>query len=202
MGKRSKKVDAYIQSAAPFAQPILRKLRELFHRGWPEIVETIKWGKPTFDHKGIVGGMAAFKNHVSWGLWRGAELKDKQSALAREERSIMSGGKVTEVSQLPPDKAVVDLVRQAAELNASGVKRPPVRRVARPLGKVPRALASALRRNPAAAKAFKAFSASHQREYIEWVGEAKQQATRERRAAQAIEWLAKGKSRNWKYEKR
>jgi uncharacterized protein YdeI (YjbR/CyaY-like superfamily) len=37
---------------------------------------------------------------------------------------------------------------------------------------------------------------------VEWIAEARQVATRERRIAQAVEWIAEGKSRNWKYERR
>jgi len=49
------------------------------------------------------------------------------------------------------------------------------------------------------AKAFKAFSPSHQREYVEWLTDAKGEDTRARRLATAIAWIAQGKPRNWKY---
>ena len=47
--------------------------------------------------------------------------------------------------------------------------------------------------------AFYAFSPSHQREYIEWLTEAKREETRQKRLLQAVDWLAEGKPRNWKY---
>jgi bacteriocin resistance YdeI/OmpD-like protein len=43
------------------------------------------------------------------------------------------------------------------------------------------------------------FSPSHRREYIEWLTEAKTEATRAKRLATALEWMAEGKPRNWKY---
>ena len=64
----------------------------------------------------------------------------------------------------------------------------------------PADLAAALKRNAKARATFAGFSLSHKREYIEWITEAKSDETRARRLAQAIEWMAQGKSRNWKYE--
>jgi hypothetical protein len=105
MGKKNSEVDEYIADSADFARPILKKLRALYHKACPQIEESIKWGDPHFEYKGVVGSMAAFKQHAGFGFWKG-----------------------------------------------------------------------------------------------EWVTEAKQEATRERRLATALEWLADGKSRNWKYE--
>jgi hypothetical protein len=34
---------------------------------------------------------------------------------------------------------------------------------------------------------------------MDWIVEAKREQTRGRRVAQAIEWLAEGKPRHWKY---
>ena len=64
------------------------------------------------------------------------------------------------------------------------------------------AAALALKKHAKARAAFDAFSPSHRREYVEWIDEAKRAPTRETRIATALEWLAEGKSRNWKYEKR
>jgi uncharacterized protein YdeI (YjbR/CyaY-like superfamily) len=63
-------------------------------------------------------------------------------------------------------------------------------------------LKRALARSRKAAATFDTFSPSHRRDYLEWVAEAKQDETRARRIAQAIEWVAEGKPRNWKYMKR
>lgn len=66
MGKRSKRVDQYIDNVAEFAQPILREIREIFHESFADIEEDIKWNIPAFMHKGIVSNLAAFKNHVCY----------------------------------------------------------------------------------------------------------------------------------------
>ena len=65
--------------------------------------------------------------------------------------------------------------------------------------KTPAAFATALKKNRKAQANFDAFPPSHKREYIEWITDAKQEATRERRIDTAVEWIAEGKQRNWKY---
>ena len=88
-------------------------------------------------------------------------------------------------------------------LNEQGVKTPQARKrsMPRPAPTVPTDLAAALRGNAAARATFEGFPPSHQREYVEWLDEAKRGETRAKRLAQAIEWLAEGKQRNWKYMK-
>lgn len=201
MGKRSKEVDAYIAKAAPFAQPILEKIREAFHKASPEIVETKKWGVPHFEQKGIVGGMAGFKAHVNWVLWKAALMKDPEALFPKDRESGISVVRITKVSELPSQKVMVAYIREAIALNEDGtkIKRPP--RKPRPPLQVPEDLAAALRKNAKARKTFDAFPPSHRREYLEWILEAKQQATRERRLATTIEWLSEGKSMNWRYTK-
>jgi uncharacterized protein YdeI (YjbR/CyaY-like superfamily) len=200
MGKKSPEFDAYISDAPPFARPILTRLRALFHRACPQIEEKLKWGHPSFEYKGIVGGVAAFKEHAVWGLWKSALLKDPHGAMTAAGDSAMSRDRLTDVSQLPPDHVILNLIEQAVDLNERGVKLPKAKPTKkRPPPKVPPDFAAALKKNSKAAVAFKEFSPSHQREYIEWITEAKQDATRQKRLAQAIEWIAQGKPRNWKY---
>ncbi len=198
MGKRNPKVDAYIAKAQPFARPILAKIRDLFHRACPDVEETFKWGVPFFLYKGTLGGMAGFKKHAGWGLWKAKLIKPPKGAKA----PFMNAVKLADVSELPSDAAMLDMMKQAVMLNESGASVERAPRAKKPPLRCPTDLAAALKKDVRAAAAFKAFSPSHQREYIEWIIGAKQPATRQRRIAQALEWIAKGKSRNWKYEKR
>ena len=195
-------VDQYIEKAAPFAQPILKRIRKAFHKAHPEIRETIKWGVPHFEHKGVVGMMAAFKQHVSWGFWKAQLMSDPKGILAKVGETSMGGNKVTRLSDLPPDEVIVDYVREAVRLNEEGVKverRP--RTKATTDVEVPADLTAALKKNAKAKKAFEGFPPSHRREYVEWITEAKQEATRQKRLATTLEWLSEGKPRNWKYMK-
>jgi uncharacterized protein YdeI (YjbR/CyaY-like superfamily) len=198
MGKTSPEVDAYIAKAAAFAQPILRKVRAAFHKGCPDLEERIKWGAPSFEYKGLMGGMAAFKKHVAWGFWRQSEMADPHHIF--QDEGMMGGGKITDVAQLPAEKVIVEYVKAAARLNDAGPRKRAAATLKPPV-KVPPDFKEALRSSPKALATFEGFPPSHRREYVEWITEAKQEATRERRIATAIEWLAQGKSRNWKYER-
>lgn len=201
MGERSPAVDAYIANAAPFAQPILERIRDAFHAGAPEIEETIKWGFPHFQYKGNVGSMAAFKQHVTFTFWKARLMNDPHGIIPPLGERSMGGSRVNEVSELPPKKVLVEYVREAVRLNEEGKKvARPARKAAAPV-KVPDDFAAALQKNRKARETFDHFSPSHRREYVEWITEAKQEATRKKRIVTALEWLSEGKPRNWKYMK-
>ena len=195
------RVDAYIARAQPFARPILERVRAAFHRGCPDIVETIKWGVPSFEKHGMVGGMAAFKAHATFGFWRGAELADPAGILRGKGRASFMDERLTDLAQVPPVAVLAKYVAAAAALNAAGTPRPKAKRgKAKPAPKTPPDLAAALKKHAKARATFEAFPPSHKREYVEWITEAKQPETRARRLATTLEWLGQGKSRNWKYE--
>lgn len=193
MGTRTAAVDAYIARSAAFARPILERVRDAFHAGAPEVVETIKWGAPHFDYKGPLGSMAAFREHVRWGFWKSKLIEGAPG---------MSDGKLRTASELPPSKVMVAFVREAARLNEEGIKLPRRPRKAAAPVRVPPDLERALAGKKKAREAFESMPPSHRREYVEWITEAKKEETRARRIATALEWLAEGKSRNWKYERK
>jgi uncharacterized protein YdeI (YjbR/CyaY-like superfamily) len=192
MAKKDPRIDAYIAKSAKFAHPILKHLRALVHAGCPDVVETVKWGMPHFDYKGVLCGMAAFKEHCAFGFWnRALKIPGKGGAMGQF-------GCIKSLSDLPGDKVIVGYVREAARLNETGEKVGPIRRKLMPLP-VPPELRAALKENPAALAKFESFSPSHRREYNEWIGEAKTDETRRNRTETAIGWIAEGKTRNWKY---
>ncbi|HEY1992190.1 MAG TPA: YdeI/OmpD-associated family protein [Gammaproteobacteria bacterium] len=196
MGKQDPRVDAYIAKAQPFAQPILKHIRKLVHKADPGIEETLKWGMPSFVHAGIVCNMAAFRHHCAFGFWKSKLI------LKPEDEGMGSFGKLTSRKDLPSDAKLLGYIKKAVRLNREGVKVPArAKRKAAPL-RVPAYLAAALRRDAKAAATFKALSTSQRNEYVEWIAGAKQEATRQKRLATALEWLAEGKSYNWRYRKR
>jgi uncharacterized protein YdeI (YjbR/CyaY-like superfamily) len=202
MPKPDPRVDDYIAKAPDFAQPILQKVRETVHGACPDAEETLKWKMPTFMYGGaILCGMAAFKQHVSFGFWKHALVMGEGAP----RDGMGSYGKMTSVKDLPTKKDLVAHIKKAMRLTDEGVKTPGnVRKRGTPKPPpVPSAdLAAALKKNKQAQATFAAFSQSHQREYVEWIEEAKRAETRVRRVEQAIEWLAEGKPRNWKYMNR
>lgn len=200
MGTRSKQLDAYIAKSQPFAQPILETLRERVHEIAPGIEEAMKWSSPAFLHGGkIVANMAAFKEHASFGFWQHALVMGE----GVERDGMGSFGKMTSVADVPSKKVLAPLLKRALALIDDGVKNPAARKTAEPRAKAEPTpeFAAALKKSAAARKHFEAFAPSCQREYIDWIAEAKREATRDSRIAQAIEWIAEGKKRHWKYEK-
>lgn len=195
------RVDAYIAKSAAFAQPILKHLRALVHEAIPDIEETIKWSMPSFGRAGgIVCHVAAFKAHCALGFWHqgmAAVIGDHGS---KADEAMGSFGRITSLADLPSDKTMLGYFKQAAKLGESDVPaRPKPKAKPKSTTVAPDDLAAALKKNKAAAATFEKFSPSHRREYIEWITEAKRPETREKRLATTLEWLAEGKSRNWKY---
>lgn len=159
MSKRDPRVDAYIAKSPDFAKPILTRLRDTVHATCPDVEEEMKWRHPSFIYKGILCGMATFKQHAAFGFWKGSLVVD---VAAKDMDAAGWFGRLTKPSDL----------------------------------------AGALKKNKKAQAVFEAFSPSRRRDYVVWITEAKSDETRTRRLAQAIEWIAEGKSRNWKYERR
>jgi uncharacterized protein YdeI (YjbR/CyaY-like superfamily) len=202
MGTRDDRVDAYIAGAADFARPILTHLRDVMHAACPEVEETIKWSFPHFQYKGMLCSMAAFKKHCAFGFWKG-ELIVAQGG-GDVEKAMGQFGRITGLADLPAKKVLIGYVKEAMKLNEAGIKAParskspstpkPAKELV-----IPDDLTGALQANEKARAAFERFSPSHKREYVEWITEARTQATRTRRLETAIGWMAEGKPRNWKY---
>jgi uncharacterized protein YdeI (YjbR/CyaY-like superfamily) len=191
------RIDAYIANTAPFAQPILSHLRSLVHQACPQVQETLKWSMPFF----MVGSrnlcfMAGFKQHAGFGFWQGKQVVGEHSPAT----AMGQFGRLTTVADLPGDAELMALIQRAASLEPAkaepAAKKAPARKAPLP---VPDDLADALAKAPAAKVTFEALPPSQQREYLEWITGAKREETRQRRLAQALEWLAEGKPYNWQY---
>ena len=193
------RIDAYIAKAAPFARPILQHLRKLVRQACPQAEEAMKWGSPFFMYRGkILCFAAAFKAHLAFGFW-GPAMKKIIAAdgHAKDGRGLL--GKITRRDDLPSDQVLAGYIRKARELHDAGaigtMKRQP-----KPALPVPADLAAALKKSKRAAAVWAEFSPSCRREYIEWITEAKREETRAKRLATTVEWVAEGKSINWKYQ--
>lgn len=193
------RIHSYIARQADFARPILEHLRSAVHAACPEAEETLKWGMPHFLYKGrILAGMAAFKAHSTFGFRRAAEVVGETGA---EREAMGQFGRLGSVADLPPDDVLRDLIRKAMAVTDAGARPARAAKAPKPELETPPDLEAALRANPAARATFDGFPPGCRREYVEWVAEAKRPETRARRIVQAVEWMADGKRRNWKYEK-
>jgi len=195
----NKQFDAYIAKSPDWAQPILARLREIVHEACPEVEEELKWSSPSFMYHGIMCGMVAFKEYATFHFWKG-ELVTGTPLGANGMGAAAQFGRMTSLKDLPPKKTLVAYIKKAMKLNEEGVKvdRPKKKR---PTLAMPDDFLSAIKKNKKASASYESFSPSHRREYIEWVSDAKTDATRGKRVTQAVEWMAEGKSRNWKYQR-
>jgi uncharacterized protein YdeI (YjbR/CyaY-like superfamily) len=201
--KTDTRIDAYIEKSAPFAKPILLHIRALVYQACPNATETIKWGMPFFEYKGIICNMAAFKNHCSLGFFKAGQMKSAAELQANNGEAMGHLGKITSLQDLPTDEILISYIQEAASLNESGVKKAtPKKTTEKKEFTIPEEVTLALETNAAAKITFNNFPYSHKKEYVEWITEAKTEATRTKRIATMLEWLEEGKSRNWKYERK
>jgi len=190
------RVDDYIKKAPQFAQPMLVELRKRVHTACPDVVETIKWRMPSFEYRGLLAGMAAFKAHMTFGFWKEALLRKEKAHAATVEQA----GCMKALGDLPPKAPFAKLLKRALELNADGVVVPRGKATPKkPIVMHPE-FARAIAASKKAKAVFEDFAPSCKREYVEWIADAKRDDTRARRIEQAIDWIADGRKRNWKYE--
>lgn len=198
------RIDQYIERAQPFAQPILRKLREMVHLACPEVEEAIKWGMPFFDYKGPYCNMASFKQHATFGFWKYSLLDDPDGLLKANKidggPAMGNLGKIASLEDLPPDEVMLKFLTQAKKLNDEGIKLPQKLPQKKDV-EAPVYFMEALAEHDKANEEFNHMSPSCKREYIEWISDAKTEATRQKRISTAIEWISEGKKRHWKYGK-
>jgi uncharacterized protein YdeI (YjbR/CyaY-like superfamily) len=202
MPKQDPRIDAYIIKSADFALPVLQHLRALVHAACPEAEETWKWSFPHFMYKGeILCSMASFKQHCAFGFWKASLMKDAKRLLDNRKEAMGSMGKITSLKDLPADKKIMAWIKEAMKLTDAGAKVVKAKPVASKEMVIPSFFSAALAKNKKAQTIFEKFSNSQKREYAEWLTEAKTIPTREKRLAQALEWIAEGKIRHWKYMK-
>src|SRR5258707_2858967 len=121
MPKKDPRVDAYIAKSAGFAKPILKHLRKLVHRACPEVEETLKWSMPAFTHKGLLCGIAGFKEHCTFGAWKHSLIKSKLGADDKRDEAMGQLGRITSLAELPPDAVLLNYIKEAARLNEEGI---------------------------------------------------------------------------------
>jgi uncharacterized protein YdeI (YjbR/CyaY-like superfamily) len=194
---REPRIDTYIARAQPFARPILEKARERVHAVVPDVEEAMKWSAPGFTLDGkILLMMAAFKAHAALNFWRGQEIGDGQAKAG----AMGQFGRLTSIDDLPPDAELDALIREAAALAKTAPAPRKTKHAPKPAPELHPDFAAALAKAPNAKATLDSFPPSAQRDYFEWIAEARQDSTRAKRIATAIEWLSEGKRRHWKYQ--
>ncbi len=200
MGDRDPRVDVYIANSGSFARPILVHLRALVHRTCPQVRETMKWNFPHFMYHGMLCAMAAFKQHCAFGFWKSELIAEAQGS--GTNAAMGQFGRIAKRADLPADAALAGYIRQAMLLNEHNVKKSRSPLLAKPAPVTPADLAAALQGNAKASETFAGFTPGQRRDYIDWIEEAKRDATRAQRIVTTVEWVAQGKRHNWKYKAR
>jgi uncharacterized protein YdeI (YjbR/CyaY-like superfamily) len=199
------RIDQYILNASGFAVPVMNHLRQIVHQACPDVKETMKWSFPHFDYRGsILCSMAAFKNHCAFNIWLGNQLSDPHKLLLSGDAKTSMGnlGKIQKIEDLPSDEILIGYLKEALSLSEKGAKL--IRNVKDDAPKtleIPEYFLKALETNLKAKITFEKFSYSHKKEYVNWITEAKTEATKEKRIQTSLDWLAEGKPQNWKYMK-
>lgn len=195
------RVDAYIKKAQPFAQPILTHIRKLVHSACPNVSETLKWGHPHFDYHGVICGMASFKAHSAFFFRRPDLIKGvKENSKTGIEKAMGQFGHLENLKDLPSDSKLQGWIRAAAKLNEAGIPEISKKKIIKKaILKVPAYFTNSLKANKKVAEKFKLLTAAQKNEYVEWISEAKTEATRTKRIKSMIDCVKEGKPMNWKY---
>ncbi|MGE3804531.1 MAG: DUF1801 domain-containing protein [Gemmataceae bacterium] len=192
----SQRIDAYIAKAAPFAQPICTKLRQLIHQADKRIEEDWKWGSPNFSLNGMLCSIGAFKQHVNLVFFRGALIKDSKKLFEAGAGKQLRTIRFTSVDDIQ-GPVIVAYLKEAVKVNEQGVR--PAKQEVKVV--VPAELKKALQEDKHAKAVFDGLAPSCQREYAEYIADAKKPETRERRLAKTLDLLGQGKSLNDKYRR-
>ena len=187
---RLKNIDEWLDKAPEFSRDICAQLREWFFQWEPDLDVSSKWGMPTFMGTRMVCSIGAFKKHATVFFLRGAELPDPAGLFNQGTGTHMRAIRITTLEGFNRS-ALRELLRAAVLLDGNPL-RPPLPPAKRKPMPVPAFFKKALKENPKSAAGFKTLAPTYQREYIAWLGSAKQEETRARRLAQALPALAKG----------
>lgn len=164
--------------------------------------ETIKWGAPfyTFENKQIVG-LAAFKSHVALWFPQGALLKDPQKKLINAQEGVTKANRqwrfcsVEEIEE--NQKLIAEYIDESiANLKQGLAVSPQQKKV-----EMPKELGDLLIKDTGLKVRFEAFTNFKKTEFMEYIAEAKREATRQTRLEKIIPLIQKGEGLNDVYRK-
>lgn len=194
MANIDKRIDDYITGSESFAQPVLTKLRRLVHIACPHVTETIKWGMPYFEYKGLLCHMAGFKHHCAFGFWKAELMHDAAMLIENNGKAMGHAGKITSLKDLPDDRVIIERIKEAAKLNEEGIKLPVQSRNNIEII-IPEILFNALHKKRSAYEIFNKLPPSHRKEYVNWINEAKTMETKMKRCGRVVEMVLSGKQK-------
>jgi uncharacterized protein YdeI (YjbR/CyaY-like superfamily) len=191
----SNDIDKAFAKFTGFQQKYCNHLRALIHKALPEVKEDWKWG-PNFNVNGMVCGVWGFKNHVKLNFFKGSLMSDKYALFTDEDNA--KGNRSIDFSEhmIIDDEKIMEYLKEAAALNKQGAK---VEKKAVVVN-VPEELSRALNKHAGLKMYFEKMAPSHRREYAEYIADAKQDETKERRIKKVIEMITENRKMKEKQE--
>jgi uncharacterized protein YdeI (YjbR/CyaY-like superfamily) len=194
--KRHKTVNQFITSNKQWGDA-LKKLRSILIK--TQLAETIKWGTPvyTLDDKNIVG-LGAFKSYVGLWFFQGALLKDSKKILVNAQEGITKAQRQMRFNSIEEinEKLILEYVKEAIKNLKAGKEIKPVKKTKLT---IPTELNEALNKNVNLKKRFKELTPFKQREYCEYIFEAKRVETKLTRLKKIVPMILNGIGLNDKY---
>ena len=193
----SQKVDNYIAKHAPWMD-LLKEIRILFQN--TELKEEVKWGSPTYTLNGkLVAGFAAFKNHIAIWFHQGVFLKDKHKMLVNAQEGVTRGLRQWrfEKGDVINAQLISEYIKESIENCIAGKEIKPKRKDG---VTIPPFLKETFNTQPELYDAFKKLTAGRQREYANFIKQAKQISTKQSRLQKIIPMIFEGKGLNDKYK--
>jgi uncharacterized protein YdeI (YjbR/CyaY-like superfamily) len=191
----SQKIDAFIAKQTKWKEK-LEKLREILLQ--TDLKEELKWGKPTYTLNGkLVVGMAEFKNHMALWFHQGVFLKDKHNKLinAKEAKALRQWR--FEENDKIEQKIVLEYVGEAIANCKAGKELKPVQKKG---VSIPPLLDEAFKKDTTLKEHFQKLTPGKQREYAEYITEAKQEKTKLSRLEKCIPMIKNGVGLHDKYK--
>ena len=195
---KTEKVRAYYDQDHHYAKDIAQ-LRAIALS--TEVEETYKWQFPTYTIAGKnVFAICRFKSHFGIWFFNGVFLSDSLKVLenAQEGKTMaMRHWKFTQSDQLN-ESSVLQYMQEAIANQKQGKVWTPPKKEPK-VAPVPAILKDAMEKDPSLKQAFDELSSYKQKEYKEYILEAKQEKTKLKRLNSILPMIISGKGLNDRY---
>ena len=188
--------DEYFAKQHPHMDTLLA-LRKILLR--TELDEEIKWGGPSYSLNGkILIGLGGYKHHVALWFHQGALLSDPDQVLINAQDGKTQAMRQWRLEKPTDIKArkIKSYIEETIKLAKQGKEIKPRRMVP---WSIPDELAQVLANNKGFKQAFAKLTPGRQREYAEYIGDAKQAATKQRRLEKILPLVQQGVGLHDKY---
>ncbi len=162
--------------------------------------KTIKWGAEVFTYNGKnVVSYGGFKNYFMLWFYNGVFLEDKYKVLVNAQEGktkSLRQWRFTSIAEID-EKKITEYIYEAIEIEKKGLKISPEKFVAI---SAPELLEAEFKNDKNLKDAFEKLTPGKQKEYIVYINEAKQEATKIKRIEKIKPMILQGVGLNDKYK--